>query len=226
MLGGPRFNQGSTDEGRRSASNLLLLCHRHHKETDDIVRFDVAALRKIKLEHEAHFAESPFKVNEAFLYRLQAEMDEYWSALEQSNRDAHVVSEFSISVPIAPEPFGVFEQLKKKLARIDEIHEYLADSDAALNAEIRGHIEELNFDLAPYDAVPYYSNPFVNRNWEMHALATRNTMTDIYVAVRELEVRFYEEYLKTHPCDAGARQMFDAAKLELEKIAVSSGYAD
>ncbi len=53
--GGQRFNKNQTNEQRRQFENLLLMCHRHHKETDDVVKFDVAKMREIKRKHEAKF---------------------------------------------------------------------------------------------------------------------------------------------------------------------------
>jgi hypothetical protein len=43
--GGQRFNPLSTDEDRRAFGNLLLLCYKHHRETDDVVLFDAQRLR-------------------------------------------------------------------------------------------------------------------------------------------------------------------------------------
>lgn len=52
-LGGPRYNSNQSDEDRRAYSNLLFMCHSHHKETDDESLFPVARLQKIKDDHEA-----------------------------------------------------------------------------------------------------------------------------------------------------------------------------
>lgn len=41
MPGGERFDSGMTNEERRSADNLLLMCHDHHVETNDVSEFDV-----------------------------------------------------------------------------------------------------------------------------------------------------------------------------------------
>ncbi|ALR91765.1 hypothetical protein [Vibrio alginolyticus] len=54
-VGGQRFNKDQTNEQRRQFENLLLMCHRHHKETDDVDKFDVARMREIKRKHEAKF---------------------------------------------------------------------------------------------------------------------------------------------------------------------------
>ncbi len=51
--GGQRYNPLQTDEERRSPENLLFLCHEHHKETDDVIRYSAQRLREIKRAHEA-----------------------------------------------------------------------------------------------------------------------------------------------------------------------------
>jgi hypothetical protein len=50
--GGPRYNPLRSDEDRRSYENLLFLCHRHHKETDDELRYSVTRLKEMKQAHE------------------------------------------------------------------------------------------------------------------------------------------------------------------------------
>ncbi|MBC2686473.1 hypothetical protein HAU06_20575 [Bacillus toyonensis] len=52
MPGGERFNTEMTDKERAQASNLLFMCHKHHKITDNVSEFDVAKMKKIKHDHE------------------------------------------------------------------------------------------------------------------------------------------------------------------------------
>jgi hypothetical protein len=98
--GGQRFNAHSTDEQRRSFENLLLLCYRHHKETDDIAAFDASALRAIKQQHESQHGEKPFKVNESFLYRLESEMHSYWDVIATANAEIHVAPDFAVRLRV------------------------------------------------------------------------------------------------------------------------------
>jgi hypothetical protein len=51
--GGQRYNPNQSDEDRRSFSNLLFLCHKHHKQTDDVAAFTAERLRDLKRSHEA-----------------------------------------------------------------------------------------------------------------------------------------------------------------------------
>lgn len=50
---GQRFNKKQSNEDRRQFENLILLCQRHHTETDDIARFTTPVMKQMKASHEA-----------------------------------------------------------------------------------------------------------------------------------------------------------------------------
>src|SRR3954470_17123358 len=54
--GGERFNPDMTNEERRSASNLMLMCYPHHRETNDVSRYGVLELKRMKAAHEHRFS--------------------------------------------------------------------------------------------------------------------------------------------------------------------------
>jgi len=224
--GGQRFNPASTDEERRSSENLLLLCYRHHKETDDVDTFDVASLRAMKHRHESKSGQKPFKVNEAFLYKLESEMQAYWAGIEDANEKLHVAPEFAVKVRVGTAAVEQFSEIERPVSTLIEVLGDLAASDAILNEQIRSHLVSLGYNLNEYDKVPYFKNPFFNRHWETHALLVTNTLTDLVVSLKQAEVRFLEEYAKTHSNEMEALNRLEAAKAELRDMAVSAGYAD
>jgi hypothetical protein len=224
--GGQRYNSESTDEERRSFENLLLLCYRHHKETDDVQTYSAHVLREMKCRHESQYGEKPFKVNEAFLHRLETEMQTYWTGIATSNSEHHVAPEFAVKIQVGVAAVEQFAELSKSVQRLAELLTYFANCDSTLNDEVRTYLTSLGYDLTAYDAVPYFKNPFFNRSWEMHALASNNTLTDLVVTLKQVEVRFWEEYVKTHPTEGDALAAFEVAKRELQGMAVSAGYAD
>lgn len=59
--GGQRFNKAMSNEDRRAFSNLMLMCHAHHKITDNVAKYSVANLKSMKAGHEARFS-SPERV--------------------------------------------------------------------------------------------------------------------------------------------------------------------
>lgn len=55
-VGGERFNPNMTNEERRSAANLMLMCYDHHTVTDDVERYTVEILKGYKRDHETRFS--------------------------------------------------------------------------------------------------------------------------------------------------------------------------
>lgn len=55
LPGGERFNPNLTNEERRRFENLMLMCHEHHKVTDDMSVYTVKRLQEMKATHEAKF---------------------------------------------------------------------------------------------------------------------------------------------------------------------------
>jgi hypothetical protein len=165
-------------------------------------------------------------VNEAFLYRLESEMADYWLQVTTAQTTKHIVPEFAVPIKVGATAANQFSEIEDLVKRLGELLTLFAESDSTLNDDIQRHLTSLGYDLQKYDDVPYYQNPFVNRNWEMHSLAANNCMIDLVVALKQAEVRFLEEYAKTHPHEAEAMLGLCIAKEQLYKMAVSAGYAD
>jgi len=55
--GGERFNKNQTNEQRRHSSNLVLMCYPHHVATNDVDKYPVTAMARIKTEHEKKFSD-------------------------------------------------------------------------------------------------------------------------------------------------------------------------
>lgn len=95
--GGPRYDMSQSDEGRRSLANLLVLCHRHHVETDDVKVYTVDRLVNMKHEHETEQRERLYRIDESLLHKLAHEMDEFWDRLELA-KAAHIVPELAVQL--------------------------------------------------------------------------------------------------------------------------------
>lgn len=65
--GGQRFNDDMSNEDRRRFSNLMLMCHAHHKITDDVTKYSVQALQTMKADHEAKYTLAPEKLIKAIV---------------------------------------------------------------------------------------------------------------------------------------------------------------
>jgi hypothetical protein len=54
--GGERFNPRMTNEQRRSGANLMLMCYPHHRQTNDVAKYSVTDLKRMKAAHEHRFS--------------------------------------------------------------------------------------------------------------------------------------------------------------------------
>lgn len=55
--GGERFNANQSNADRAAFENLLLMCHDHHRETNNVHKFDVTRMRRIKADHERLYSD-------------------------------------------------------------------------------------------------------------------------------------------------------------------------
>lgn len=54
--GGERFNPHMTNEERRAAGNLMLMCYEHHVVTNNVAEYPVSRLKQMKKAHEDKFS--------------------------------------------------------------------------------------------------------------------------------------------------------------------------
>lgn len=105
--------------------------------------------------------------------------------LATANDELHIAPEFAVKLDVGTVASKQFSDIGKSVDRLLEIFTYFAKSDSTLNEQVRTYIKLLGYDVATYDAVPYYENPFFNLNWEMHVLAVNNTLTDLIFALKQ-----------------------------------------
>ncbi len=67
---GERYNPEQTDEERRGEENLILLCATHHRVTNDVNRFTVEILKKMKITHESKFSSRPFDLDDLIANKI------------------------------------------------------------------------------------------------------------------------------------------------------------
>jgi hypothetical protein len=84
--GGERFNENQTDEERRAAANLVLMCYDHHVETNDVDMFPVERMKQIKLEHEQIFSDVVGRIQQTITDRTTLAAPKYPKNLRRLNR--------------------------------------------------------------------------------------------------------------------------------------------
>lgn len=97
--GGQRYNKNQTDEERRAFENLMVLCHAHHKITDDVSRYGVSELKSMKSNHEQKFLENGFEIEDSVLDRIKDGIDEKLDEISNQNIHTHqVLAELTLNV--------------------------------------------------------------------------------------------------------------------------------
>lgn len=228
MEGGERFNPESNDEYRRSYENLLILCYPHHIETDDVDEYPVSRLVQMKNEHEQLFEKSDFKIDEAELIRLSYEMEKYWSDVERLNKVDHIFADTGLAMEVNGENsfFDVIASAYNAVDGIQNLLESLHQSDETLKQDFESFLSKKGISKELLDDIPYYENPFENRNWESHNLGTPNWLQRLRIDLAHIEVKYLEEYLKTNSNDLIAKNSFENAKNRLKKYAKTAMHID
>jgi hypothetical protein len=226
--GGERFNPEGNDEHRRSYENLLFLCYPHHIETDDVEEYPVDRLLEIKRDHEQLFLKSDFKIDESELSKLSYEMEKYWSDMDRLNKLDHIFADSGLAMDVNSENsfFDVIASAYDAVNGIESLLESFHKSDEDLKADFEELLIKKDVSPELFNDIPYYANPFENRNWESHNLGTPNWLQRVRIDLVHIEVKFLEEYLKTHSDDLHAKAKFEKAKEELKEYAETAMHVD
>ena len=223
-----RYNPKGDDEHRRSYENLVIFCYPHHIETNDVDDYPVERLLEIKREHEKMFLKSDFKLDEAELYKLSYEMQKYWSDIDRLNKLEHIFADSGLAMDVkgGSSFFDVIASAHDAVNGIESLLKLFHESDESLKTDFEALL--LKKDISPelYNDIPYYEHPFENRNWESHNLGTPNWLQRLRIDLVHLEVKYLEEYLKTHGDDLQAKENFEKAKEALKQYAKSAMHVD
>ena len=225
-LGGSRYNKRQTDEERRAYENLLLLCYPHHIETNDGDEYPVEKLRNIKQIHEATHEASRFQINEAELLKLVKEMEKFWAHIERLNRVEHSMQKLAFEINAKGTFFDILSSIRHAIDSIEGLLDLLSEHDEELPKEFRAMLIRKHIAPGLFSDVPYYENPFENRNWEIHNLGTPNWLQRVRIDLVHLEVKYLEEYVLSHPQEATAAERLERAKAHLAELAQHAAHID
>lgn len=228
LQGGERFNPDRNDEHRRSYENLMILCYPHHIETDDVEEYPVERLLQIKREHEQLFLKSDFKIDGSELTKLSYEMEKYWSDIDRLNKIDHIFAgcELSMDVSGGNSFFDVIISAYDAVNGIESLLKSFHKSDEQLKSDFEALLTKKCISPELFSDIPYYENPFENRNWGSHNLGTPNWLQRLRIDLVHIEVKFLEEYLKTHSDDSHAKARFERVKGELKEYAETAMHVD
>lgn len=164
MPGGERFNPNQTNEDRRQASNLLLLCYEHHIETNDVEAFPVERMQSIKKAHEQTYGDVANKLFSTIVDQTQHQGYQYcttlksfykfmnWKYIEEDAKgNANVFNKLVDDLrELSPETRAIFKIMLQRqkpqstYINIEELPGVTGVADQTISMHIR-ILEEKNF---------------------------------------------------------------------------------
>jgi hypothetical protein len=216
---GQRYNPNQTHEERRGYENLVLFCYPHHIETNDVSEYKVERLKRIKREHEARFEKLDFKIDEVALFKIMDEMERYWTRIERLNTLEHSMAELAFEINAKGSFLDLIKACQENIGYISGFHDAFRASDEKLQADFNQLLERKGINPKVFDDIPYYENPFQNRNWEIHNLGIPNRMQRLKIDLMHIEIKYLEEFLKTNSKNQEARERLEYLKEAFAELA-------
>lgn len=118
---GQRHNPNKSDEETNSYENLMFLCYRHHKETDDVVSYPVKRLKEMKSAHEAKFKETAYDYSDEALKSLIEETNVYWRKIEEIHSN-HVIPELAVPINTKSDILTLIDEIKQNLGSLSDLN--------------------------------------------------------------------------------------------------------
>jgi hypothetical protein len=138
MPGGERFNKTMTNAERAKEDNLILFCHKHHKQTDNVNDYPVKKLQEIKQKHEMQFLTANETVTEknveTFLERFEELMTDKLKSIKN----------FLLQIRTFQETEKYFDKPKGRLDPSKDLFEnnliYFTSDEAAKISNVRNSL--------------------------------------------------------------------------------------
>lgn len=149
--GGERFDPAQTEEERRSPDNLLLLCYAHHQITNDVSRYPVAELQRMKREHEMKCSSGSFVVDEATLTSIHDDITRFWSEIAAIDYSPSEERMFPREVNTAKPYWEVSDELRDTINTFEQMLARIQSGDTSwdyLHIGIPNHLGAIRIRLA------------------------------------------------------------------------------
>lgn len=225
--GGERYNPKQTDEERRHYDNLILLCHEHHVETNDVQEYTVNKLKNMKKVHEAKFINNNFEIDEQVLKSILLQINEFWQNIEFLNKYKHQAPEdFKMEIDINKKSIQIFDELQRNIKTLSDILSEIAEFNNTLWENIVKYLESYNVDLSNVKNIPYYENPYNSPFWEKLCIVAPNLTNQSKILLKQLSIKYLELYIQHNPTNIEALKKLNELREEFKEIAVTSSYVD
>ncbi|MBP3923635.1 hypothetical protein J6E39_00155 [bacterium] len=225
--GGERYNPNQTDEERRHYDNLILLCHEHHVETNDIQEYTVNKLKNMKKVHEAKFINNNFELDEQVLKSILLQINEFWQNIEFLNKYKHQAPEdFKMEIDVNKKCIQIFDELQNNIENLSNMLNDIAKFNSTLWEDIVKFLESYNIDLSNVKNIPYYENPYNSPFWEMLCIGAPNLTNQSIILLKQFSIKYLELFIQQNPTNTEAIKKLNELREEFKGIAVTSSYID
>lgn len=225
--GGERYNPNQTDEERRHYDNLILLCHEHHVETNDIQEYTVNKLKNMKKVHEAKFINNNFEIDEQVLKSIRLQINEFWQNIEFLNKYKHQApKDFKMEIDINKKSIQIFDELQRNIETLSDILSEIAEFNNTLWEDVVKYLESYNVDLSNVKNIPYYENPYNYPFWEILCIGAPNLTNQSKILLKQLSIKYLELYIQHNPTNIEALKKLNELREEFKEITVTSSYVD
>jgi hypothetical protein len=131
---GQRYNPNKTDEEINSYKNLLFLCYRHHKVTDNVELYSVQKLKEIKTNHEAKFKETSYNYPLAVLTNLENEITNFWIHVDKLHSE-HLIPELAVPINTKSDILTLIMEINEYLEHLSEVNSVMMDDCKIIHFE-------------------------------------------------------------------------------------------
>ena len=131
---GQRYNAAKSNAETNGYDNLLFLCYRHHKETDDVVKYPVERLKEIKSTHETKFKEATYNYDQRALEELLKETTSYWETIEKLQEN-HVAPDLKVPIDTNRGILSLISDVDNNLSSLYDVSKFLMETHTPENFE-------------------------------------------------------------------------------------------
>lgn len=223
--GGQRYDENQTDNERNALENLLFLCHRHHKETDDVEKFTVDTLLEMKSKHESQFTEQGKKLTQKMLQQIENEIESFWCLQSSKFLEG---DEYKILGNFKKDALQVLNDLEIYVGFLHNSCLVLEQSDdyKTLVNDLKHVFEKANLDFSEIEDFISRDDKFIFRNWETHSLSIRNTYYHIQMYLRQLSIKIIELLLLNDPNNLELKKLLNSERNNFDDLYSNLYYAD
>lgn len=204
---GERFNPANTDEENAHYSNLILLCYRHHVETNDVTEYTVQKLKDMKKQHEDAHAENPYIIASGVIEQIKTKINAYWILVEELHANQHrAPDDVKMQINTKASFVELYSELNATLSGLSSLLARMGQHDRNLNDQIKHHLEKIGYTLEQWLSVPSDQNPFIRRWLDAYCYSIPNRVKKMQAVIAQLEILHCEALLLADPNNAENRE--------------------